>query len=97
MQLRQSNSDDNIRYVSVFDGLRKIVNREGIQGLYKGIQSKLLQSVLTAAILFMAKEALFEYTLRLLNSLRPQSGGRPGFIRPKQGFNANQVNVRRSS
>lgn len=88
MQLRQS-SDDSIRYDSVFDGLRKIIKREGVQGLYKGIQSKLLQSVLTAAILFMAKEALFEYTLRLLHTLRPN-------FRPKQKFNLNKVNVQRS-
>lgn len=88
MQLRQS-SDDTIRYDSVFDGLRKIVKREGIQGLYKGIQSKLLQSVLTAAILFMAKEALFEYTLLLLHTLRPNS-------RTKQRIDQNKIDVCRS-
>jgi len=84
MQLRQSN-DDSIRYNSVFDGLRKIIKKEGVQGLYKGIQSKLLQSVLTAAILFMAKEALFEYTLRLLNGLRPNSFSKS----TKPGINSN--------
>ncbi|KAI9292401.1 mitochondrial carrier [Neoconidiobolus thromboides FSU 785] len=62
MQLRQSNTDESLRYESVWDGMRKIIRNEGVSGLYKGIQSKLLQSILNAAFLFMAKEALFDYT-----------------------------------
>ncbi|CAG8530565.1 8145_t:CDS:10 [Ambispora leptoticha] len=49
MQLRQSH-DSKTRYDSTLDGIRKIVTNEGIGGLYKGINSKLLQSVLTAAL-----------------------------------------------
>ncbi|CAG8627285.1 19602_t:CDS:2 [Dentiscutata erythropus] len=54
------------RYNSVLDGLRKIVQDEGIGGLYKGITYKLLQSVLTAAFLFMYKEVFFAYSIALL-------------------------------
>ena len=65
MQLRQSES---ARYKSTWDGFRKIIANEGYGGLYKGIASKLLQSVLTAAFLFMYKEALFKYTVAFLSS-----------------------------
>ncbi|KAJ1977400.1 hypothetical protein H4R34_003594 [Dimargaris verticillata] len=65
MQLRQS-KDAAQRYNSVLDGLRKIVKQEGVQGLYKGIEFKLVQSVLTAAFLFMAKEQFYRYAVTLL-------------------------------
>ncbi|KAJ1941664.1 hypothetical protein EC988_006700 [Linderina pennispora] len=65
MQLKQS-KNENERYDSLMDGLRKVIKHEGIAGLYKGIESKLLQSVLTASLLFMSKEALFSYTIKLL-------------------------------
>jgi adenine nucleotide transporter 17 len=37
------------------------LKEEGIQGLYKGVGSKLLQSVLTAAILFAVQRRLYEF------------------------------------
>lgn len=66
MQLRQSKSDESARYNSVIDGFQKIIKKEGAKGLYKGLGSKLLQSVLTAAFLFSAKEELFKYSVALL-------------------------------
>ncbi|KAI9023489.1 mitochondrial carrier domain-containing protein [Phycomyces nitens] len=54
------------RYTSIIDAFKKIVSKEGVSGLYKGIHSKLLQSVLTAAFLFMAKEALFDWAVWVL-------------------------------
>ncbi|KAJ2753481.1 hypothetical protein GGH94_003399 [Coemansia aciculifera] len=65
MQLKQSKNEGE-RYDSLVDGLRKVVAQEGVAGLYKGIESKLLQSVLTASFLFMSKEALFSYAVKLL-------------------------------
>ncbi|KAJ2800270.1 hypothetical protein H4R21_003244, partial [Coemansia helicoidea] len=65
MQLKQS-KNENERYASLADGLRKVIAQEGVAGLYKGIESKLLQSVLTASFLFMSKEALFSYAVKLL-------------------------------
>ncbi|PVU88018.1 hypothetical protein BB559_005774 [Furculomyces boomerangus] len=64
MQMRQS-KDDSQRYTSVIDGFKKIISTEGIKGLYNGIESKLLQSVLTAALLFMSKEALYKLALKV--------------------------------
>ena len=51
-----------MRYKSSVDGLLTIIREEGVEGLYKGVGSKLLQSVLTAAILFMCQRRIFETT-----------------------------------
>ncbi|SAM80936.1 related to peroxisomal membrane protein PMP47B [Ustilago bromivora] len=51
---------------NIWTAMTEIVNREGITGLYRGITSKLLQSVLTAAILFLAKERVFNITKALV-------------------------------
>lgn len=54
------------RYNSIWDGFTKIIANEGVAGLYKGISSKIVQSVLTAAFLFMAKEMLFDWAVWVL-------------------------------
>ncbi|KAG1755722.1 peroxisomal membrane protein PMP47B [Suillus lakei] len=53
------------QYKSSLDGLATILKEEGIQGLYKGVGSKLLQSVLTAAILFAVQRRIYEYTKKV--------------------------------
>ncbi|KAI7878277.1 mitochondrial carrier [Lichtheimia hyalospora FSU 10163] len=63
MQVSQ-NADE--RYTSIWDGFKKIIANEGVGGLYKGISSKIVQSVLTAAFLFMAKEMLFDWAVWVL-------------------------------
>lgn len=63
MQISQKADE---KYTSVVDGLRKILSTEGVTGLYGGLQSKIVQSMLTAAFLFMAKEALFDWSLWML-------------------------------
>ncbi|KAF9972408.1 hypothetical protein BGZ73_004471 [Actinomortierella ambigua] len=68
MQLKQSD-DAKERYTSIMDGFRKIIKYEGVAGLYKGIESKLLQSILTASFLFMAQASLVEYVAKLLTTL----------------------------
>lgn len=57
MQLKEK--DENERYKSLADSFRKIIRTEGFSGLYKGIGSKLFQSVLSAAFLFAFKEEMF--------------------------------------
>ncbi|KAF9425419.1 hypothetical protein BGZ94_007536 [Podila epigama] len=68
MQLKQSN-DARERYTSIMDGFRKIIKYEGVAGLYKGISSKIVQSILTASFLFMAQASLVKYVAQLLTSL----------------------------
>lgn len=62
----QVNSQGEDKYNSILDGFRKIIANEGISGLYKGLSSKIVQSVLTAAFLFLAKEVLFDWSVWVL-------------------------------
>ncbi|KAI8982760.1 mitochondrial carrier [Trametes punicea] len=54
------------RYKSALDGILTILKEEGIEGLYKGVGSKLTQSVLTAAILFAGQKRIYEITKKAL-------------------------------
>jgi Mitochondrial carrier protein len=54
-----------LRYKSSLDGLLTILQEEGVEGLYKGIGSKLVQSVLTAAILFAGQRRIYELTKKV--------------------------------
>ena len=56
----QAGSAVAARYKSSLDGILTVIREEGIEGLYKGISSKLVQSVLTAAILFACQRRLYE-------------------------------------
>jgi len=49
--------------------LRKIVHTEGVKGLYGGIGSKVTQSVMTAALLFAFKDALYDASINLRRRL----------------------------
>ncbi len=69
MQLKQGNTEET-RYHSALDGFSKIIKYEGIKGLYKGIESKLLQSVLNSAFLFAFKEEFFNLAVWMLVILK---------------------------
>ena len=43
-------------YASIPDAIRTIVATEGVGGLYKGMDTKMVQSVIAAALLFSTKE-----------------------------------------
>lgn len=58
----QAGSANASKYKSSLDGLLTILREEGFGGLYKGVGSKLLQSVLAAAILFAGQRRIFELT-----------------------------------
>jgi len=64
MQAGQANA---LKYKSSLDGLLTILREEGTEGLYKGIASKLVQSVLTAAILFAGQRRIYEMTKKALS------------------------------
>ncbi|TEB30242.1 mitochondrial carrier [Coprinellus micaceus] len=59
----------NMKYKSSLDGLLTIIKEEGVEGLYKGIGSKIVQSVLTAAILFAGQRRIFEATKAAVSPL----------------------------
>ncbi|KAJ3067681.1 hypothetical protein HDU98_009117 [Podochytrium sp. JEL0797] len=69
MQVKQSD-DKKERYNSVADGIMKIVENEGVAGLYKGIEAKLVQSVLASAFTFAFKEELFNAAVGFLVLLK---------------------------
>jgi adenine nucleotide transporter 17 len=52
------------RYHGVLDAVAKIVQAEGVVGLFKGLQAKLLQTVLGAAVLMAVKERLLARAMR---------------------------------
>jgi len=58
----QSGQDIALRYKSSWDGISSVIKHEGVTGLYKGIGSKLTQSVITAAILFAGQKRIYELT-----------------------------------
>lgn len=66
----QVNQTRDQKYSSILDGFRKIFKQEGITGLYKGISSKLLQSVLSSAFLFPLKEEFFKIAVMILVLLK---------------------------
>jgi len=66
----QVNQTKDQKYSSILDGFRKIFKQEGIPGFYKGISSKLLQSVLSSAFLFSLKEEFFKIAVMLLVFLK---------------------------
>ena len=55
----------NKRMVQV---LMDIVAQTGLLGLYKGLEAKLLQTVLTTAMMYLCYEKIVAFVLRLLNS-----------------------------
>ncbi|KAF7433410.1 hypothetical protein PC9H_005362 [Pleurotus ostreatus] len=62
----QAGQASALKYKSSLDGLLTIIREEGLEGLYKGIGSKLIQSVLTAAILFASQRRIYEITKKAI-------------------------------
>ena len=61
----QAGAANALNYKSSLDGLLTILQVVGVGGLYKGIGSKIVQSVLTAAILFAGQRRIFEITKKV--------------------------------
>ncbi|MED6188054.1 hypothetical protein PIB30_082369 [Stylosanthes scabra] len=67
LQAKQDKTGDiRHRYKGTWDAVIKMINYEGLYGFYKGIGTKIVQSVLAAAILFMMKEELVKGVQSLL-------------------------------
>lgn len=67
-QAMSNESSHGKKKVNVWTAMTEVVQEEGFSGLYRGISSKLLQSILTAAILFASKERIYKMTKSLLVS-----------------------------
>uniref|UniRef100_A0A0D9VS97 Peroxisomal membrane protein n=1 Tax=Leersia perrieri TaxID=77586 RepID=A0A0D9VS97_9ORYZ len=59
LQAKQVIGDDKRHsYKGTFDAITKMIRYEGLSGLYKGMSTKIVQSVFASALLFMIKEEL---------------------------------------
>lgn len=50
----------------IFSLMARLVREQGLMGIYKGLEAKLLQTVLTAALMFVAYEKIAAFLFRLL-------------------------------
>ncbi|WOL04700.1 peroxisomal nicotinamide adenine dinucleotide carrier-like [Canna indica] len=73
LQVKQGFHDDKRhQYTGTYDAITKMVHYEGLSGLYKGMGTKIVQSVFAAAVLFMVKEELVKgVRLLVTGDLRP--------------------------
>lgn len=55
-------------YVGTLDVILKMIRYKGFYGFYKGMSTKIVQSVLAATVLFMIKEELVRGTRSLLTN-----------------------------
>lgn len=58
--------DKDRKSMSMMDALQDMIKMWGVKGLYKGMEAKLIQTVLTAALMFMVYEKLAAVTFRLM-------------------------------
>ena len=65
-QAMSNESSSGQKKVNVWSAMTEVVHNEGFGGLYRGISTKLLQSIFTAAILFDSKERIYKMTKTVL-------------------------------
>ncbi|XP_010266330.1 PREDICTED: peroxisomal nicotinamide adenine dinucleotide carrier-like isoform X2 [Nelumbo nucifera] len=63
----------SLRYTGTLDAVVKMIRYEGLPGFYKGMSTKILQSVFAASVLFMVKEELVKVFLVLVDKNRKRS------------------------
>lgn len=76
-KLRHGNGDQSLNLppdVDTVQMLLIILKRQGVSGLFRGLEAKLLQTVLTAALMFMAYEKIARFVTSLLLSKRTGMG-----------------------
>ncbi|VVB02804.1 unnamed protein product [Arabis nemorensis] len=69
LQAKQvTTGDKRQQYKGTLDAILKMIRYEGLYGFYKGMSTKIVQSVLAAAVLFMIKEELVKGAKLLLSN-----------------------------
>ncbi|CAA7389864.1 unnamed protein product [Spirodela intermedia] len=68
-------SDKNHHYRGTADAITKMIYHEGLSVFYKGMSTKIMQSVLAAAVLFMVKEELVKGARLLVTGDLGLTGG----------------------
>jgi hypothetical protein len=57
---------DRLYLPGTLDAILKMIRYEGLHGFYKGMGTKIVQSVLAASVLFMVKEELVKFVVLLV-------------------------------
>lgn len=70
MQTVRKGSGTESQYASTLDAVSHVYNTEGLLGFYKGMHTKMVQSVVAAALLFLIKEEVTEATSKILRGPR---------------------------
>lgn len=70
-KMRHGRSTENKQEVGTIEMLFQILKAKGIKGLYLGLEAKLWQTVLTAALMFMAYEKIARFVKFLLRATAP--------------------------
>lgn len=66
-RLRHGHSFEDLKKdAGMFDMMIYILRRQGVKGLFKGMEAKILQTVLTAALMFATYEKIVAFVLHLL-------------------------------
>ncbi|KAH9702372.1 peroxisomal nicotinamide adenine dinucleotide carrier [Citrus sinensis] len=74
LQAKQvTTGDKRHHYKGTLDAILKMIRYEGFYGFYQGMGTKIVQSVLAAAVLFMIKEELVKGARFLLAQNKPKS------------------------
>lgn len=71
LQLVQSKlryGNEELKKLSLLQMFQKIIRSGGLQGLYKGLEAKLLQTVMTAALMFVFYEKIVSFVFQLLKA-----------------------------
>lgn len=82
LQLAQSRlramrkNKDNEEQLNTFTILQKVVKKDGPQGMFRGIQAKLWQTVLTAAFMFMTYERIRQVIISFFLGKKPSGGSK---------------------
>ena len=66
LQSQTSSDDPDTQYTDAFSCMKGVLAKEGVQGLYAGINSKIWQSVLTASLMFVLHSKILSLVRRLL-------------------------------
>ncbi|KAJ9535533.1 hypothetical protein OSB04_un001335 [Centaurea solstitialis] len=74
LQAKQEISTNNsLRYSGTMDAIVKMIHYEGLSSFYKGMSTKIVQSVFAASVLFMIKEELVNLFSLLLLTMSKSS------------------------
>jgi len=70
---RSGRSSGEAKKQSMFQLLAAIFRENGVRGLYKGLEAKMLQTVFTAALMFVTYEKLAAFIFKLMRVQRKAS------------------------